>query len=419
MSKSTLFLPLESMYYDKSFKRPRTPVVGMQVGEFKSSLEAKLWLKLFLVFGQDRQRKLTTGNHQNGIATFKCDCPSNVCRFSVQIKKNAEKIWFVKTAILEHHNDCDSKLSKFDAQLQVYTNIHNFKNSIMSPTWLEKQSCKAVIIEAEGILSSSSNHVSSMVTTPDATLPMTVKFKDRTKEYKTSKRAYDILLSTDPRRICDDFSSCSNENAVEELDSGFETSSVAEILTSLKDCSIVTREASDICQKIEHCKPYNWSPIHTWIEQSINYSSSISHMKKGQPVVRLTRTTMQVLTVDNVSNQILWTEIMKNIFRWSYFDDDDESHTMLPPTGHYFTPGCKPTDIRLVSGIHKFKSVCGEVGLRTFVKAFGLSGQSLVRMHTEIHCQLYDDRLIYVVLYEYPLQWVSQNGIHAAMPESL
>jgi hypothetical protein len=423
------------MYQSNSFKQPRTPIVGMRLGVLKSSLEAKLWLKLFLVFGQDRPRKLGTKKQQNGVVTYTCECPTNLCKFIVQIKQTVEQVWIVKTASLEHHSGCESRLHTLDTQLQVYTNIHDSKS--MTPSRLMENSHK--VGELESIVETEGNRREErlLLTPPQFkdTSALTSELKASAKQYRDSKRAFDILQLDDAsrRQLCDDMIHC----CVSPTLTRQEPRDNVEVLTDVERSVVFVPVVEEVVQKVkeeeqeeekeedvveltvnetfQHRKPYNWSPIHTHIEYDIKHCSAMSHVQKGPSLVRLTGASIHIVTMDTISTNLMWTEIMKDIFCWSYelcaFDT-------LPPVRYYFAPGCKSIDRCSFNGIHKFKSVPGETGLRTFVKMYGFSGQSLVRMHTEVHCQLCYNERILIILYEYPLQWVDERGVHAAVPDA-
>jgi hypothetical protein len=420
------------MYYDNNFKRPKAPFVGMGLGSFKSSIEAKLWMKLYLIYGQDMQRSIDIGSHQNDVVAFGCSNLAGLCPFKVRIKKRLGSFWTVLTADLNHCENCGSTCAAMDTQLQVYTNLDILEAR-------EKITPQFLMSKTQALMKSSSSSCAVISSSSSS----------------SSKRASRILKGIIPRKLVfvDEANSPSDAVAVANLTAEevvvvpppttTTTTTPTTTLLTIDDNDVIIGTLIDNfaiithndTQNYEHVKPYGWSPIHHWIDK-MTYRDSWVAAAANLPITQKlagkdnpNRT--YVLTIDKVPFNILWTEIMQKIFRWSCDDDEDDAtvlvsllHSASSPVvanvvqKYYFPPGhYKHTEsVAIVSGLHKFRAVEGERLLRSFVNSYGVSGQSLVRMHTELHCRSYDDNLVYVVINEYPLIWVAANGCCMANP---
>lgn len=412
-----MFSPSVFMYNGNTFKRPKEPYVGMKLGSFKSSIEAKLWLKLYLVYGQDRQRSINVGHHRNDAVVFGCSKLAGMCPFKVRIKKHSgSSSWTVLTADLDHSENCESTDAILDTQLQIYMNL-DVSNDTVSP--------QSIMVKTHALMKTCSSCCGD-----EASINASIEFNTKSTGYRSSKRASYILKSIVPRKIVFNHE---NNTSIMEAPSAV----AAVVMDDRSHADAVSTNSATFKHRItyncDHVKPYGWSPIHHWINIA-TYRKSLLLATANLPCQKLegdhTNRTF-ILTLDIVPFDILWTEIMEKIFRWRCEEEDVPSIVSKKPTTSsllysapsmatqkfYYAPHrYKHMDSFALDGIHKFKAVEGERLLRSFVSCYGVSGQSLVRMHTELHCCSYNNDLVYVVIYEYPLVWAASNGYYMANP---
>jgi hypothetical protein len=114
-----------------------------------------------------------------------------------------------------------------------------------------------------------------------------------------------------------------------------------------------------------------------------------------------------VLTLDMLGFSMIW-RILRDNFRWNW---------NFGPEGTggdcYFRPGCDHRDTSLVDGLDKFLILGRDErhSLYGFLRAFGLTGQTVSRRYTEFShgTDPFAELEYYVDIYEYPVHWVEMN----------
>lgn len=115
--------PSSFMYDNKDFRQPKTPFVGMQLGEMKGSLEIKLWLEIYVHLKQERKRSIYPQSDSGSNYTYKCTS-TNKCSFHVQVTQLGKKNWRVCACDLVHDDLCTS-IPTISTKVAIYMNLNN------------------------------------------------------------------------------------------------------------------------------------------------------------------------------------------------------------------------------------------------------------------------------------------------------
>lgn len=134
------------------------------------------------------------------------------------------------------------------------------------------------------------------------------------------------------------------------------------------------------------------SPLRIWRNEC-----SFTALCNGVRTTHTANMKESVLTLDTIGFPTLW-RILRDTFRWSWDFGPDRSD-------NYFPPGRDRRAATLVEGL-------GRDSIYDFLRAFGLTGQTVSRQYTEFHHGIdrFAEHAPFIDIYEYPVHWAENRA---------